>query len=105
MNASLLPADLQSEMEKISNEKNHVTQIKSYNVLARNSLNDQLLVQNFSEQANKLKLAADKFVDVFKSDLKICLPKRDNSSRLINIDDELNSITKKMPPWKNVFVP
>ncbi len=103
MKASLLPADLKSEIEQLSKETKGKGQVpKTQAGQERNVINDKLFIQNFSEQANRLKFAAEQFIEISKTDLKIFLPKNETSGRLIEIGDETNSISTKLTTWKKV---
>lgn len=102
MKPCLLPADVKSEIEQFAKEDKRQDSERNYSALGRNPLNDKLFVQNLSEQASKLKSASDKFVEVFKSELKVCLPKRETSIELLEVGDEINLITTRITNWKKV---
>ena len=103
MKASLLPADLKSEIGQLPKEvKSKGQQSKSLAIQERNFINDKLLVQKFSEQASRLKSASEQFIEISKTDLKICLPKNETPCRLMEIGDEINSINTKITTWKQV---
>ena len=104
MKASLLSADVQSEIKQIHKVKGRNQFTKNHIVLGRYQQNEKLLCPNFTEQANRLKAAADQFNDVFKSDLKICLPKNGTSVTLLEFGDEINTIRTKFTTWKKVNV-
>jgi hypothetical protein len=104
MKASLLSADVQSEIKQIHKVKGRNQFTKNHIVLGRYQQNEKLLCPNFIEQANRLKAAADQFNDVFKSDLKICLPKKGTSVTLLEFGDEINTIRTKFATWKKVNV-
>ena len=102
MKASLLSADVQSEIKQVHKMKgrNHFT--KKQIVLGNNLENDTLLISNITEQAKRLKTAADQFNNIFESDLKICLPKNEAPVPLIEFGDEINNIRAKFTIWKKV---
>lgn len=105
MKASLLPADLQSEIEHVLKIK-PTTQFSSKEnaPVRRNVLNDQLLLQNFSEQAARLNSCVDQFVSIFKSDLEVNLPKLESSYSLLEAGPEIDSISTKCIGYKKVNV-
>ena len=101
MKPALLPADLKSEIQQFTKEKKenkHETVI-NYDL---GRLNDKLFVQNISDQANRLKSASDELIEVFKSEFRVCFPKQETSHKLLDIGDEINSITNKMSTYKKV---
>lgn len=104
MKASLLSADVQSEIKQIHQMKGRNQFTKKQIVLGRHLQNDKLLTPNFTEQANRLKAAAEQFNDVFQSDLKVCLPKHGTSVPLLEFGDEINNIRTKFTAWKKVNV-
>jgi hypothetical protein len=61
-----------------------------------------LLIPNFTEQANRLKAAADQFNDIFNSDFKICLPKSGSFAPLLEFGEDINNIRTKVTAWKKV---
>jgi len=104
MKATLLSADVQSEIKQIQKTKGRDQFTKNQIVLSRNLQNDKLLIPNFTEQANRLKAAADQFNHIFDSDLKVCLPKNGTSAPLLEFGDEINNIRTKFTAWKKVNV-
>jgi hypothetical protein len=102
MKATLLSADVQSEIKQIHETKGRDQFTKKQIVLRRNLQNDNLLIPNFTEQANRLKAAADQFNDIFNSDFKICLPKSGSFAPLLEFGEDINNIRTKVTAWKKV---
>ncbi|KAI9551449.1 hypothetical protein GHT06_021782 [Daphnia sinensis] len=100
MKASLLSADVQSEIKQMPKERSEEWCTKKQSAPGRNLQNDKLLIHNFLEQANRLNLAADQFSDVFKADLNVCLPKSKTSDPVIEFGDEISVLSTKLAAWK-----
>jgi hypothetical protein len=105
MKATLLSADVQSEIKQIHEMKGRDQLTKKQIVLRKNLQNDNLLIPNFTKQAKRLKTAADQFNDIFNSDLKIYLPKSGSSAPLLEFGEEINNIRTKVTAWKKVNMP
>lgn len=102
MKASLLSADVQSEIKQIPKERFEDRRTKKQTALTRNLQNDKLFIQNFLEQTKRLNAAADQFSDVFKADLTVCLPKNKTSDPVIEFGNEISTLATKLTAWKKV---
>lgn len=102
MKASLLSADVESEIKQMPKERSEKWCTKKQSTPGRNLQNDKLLIHNFLEQANRLNSAADQFSDIFKADLNVCLPKNKTSDPVIEFGDEISVLSTKLTAWKQV---
>lgn len=100
MKASLLSADVESEIKQMPKERSEKWCTKKQSTPGRNLQNDKLLIHNFLEQANRLNSAADQFSDIFKADLNVCLPKNKTSDPVIEFGDEISVLSTKLTAWK-----
>ncbi|XP_057379276.1 uncharacterized protein LOC130701319 [Daphnia carinata] len=100
MKASLLSADVQSEIKQMPKERSEEWCTYKQTAPGRNLQNDKLLIHNFLEQANRLNSAADQFNDVFKADLNVCLPKSKSTDPVMEFGDEISVLSTKLTAWK-----
>lgn len=105
MKASLLPADVQHEINHIAKSPVLLESQEIENLYASGLHYDEKFVQSFAEQVEKLKDLNEQYLSIYNKDWKISIPKNPSSPRLVDIGAHINTISEKVAAWNEVPSP
>jgi len=103
MNATLLPSDMKSEVERFA-KKGNVNLEENTIQPTTPLLFDEARTQDLAEQAARLKISSEKFVSMYNTDIKMCLPTKKSTEKVLTLGDGPVIITEKCSQLKKVSI-
>lgn len=102
MKASLLPSDVQHEIQHSKKSPVFQELCEIDKPYTRNLPYDENFVESFVEQVAKLAELKEKYLSIYNNDLKISVPKCTTSPKLVDIGGYIHVINEKLAAWNEV---